>query len=167
MSNSRGTEKIILDHQDLLKKINALKQAGKTVVFSNGCFDLLHVGHIRYLVGAAAEGDILVAAINSDESIRKLKGPSRPVMPLAERMEIVAAFECVDFVTAFDGMRCSELLLLLKPDVHAKGTDYTAENVPERATVLGYGGRIAIVGDPKNHNSSEFIRRLGSEKKQA
>jgi rfaE bifunctional protein nucleotidyltransferase chain/domain len=167
MSKSRGLEKIVLDHQELLKRVNALKEAGKTIVFSNGCFDLLHVGHVRYLEGAAAEGDVLVTAINSDESIQKLKGPGRPVMPLAERMEIVAAMECVDLVTPFDGMRCSDLLLLLKPDVHAKGTDYTAENVPERATVVGYGGRIAIVGDPKNHNSSDLIRRLGSENKQA
>jgi rfaE bifunctional protein nucleotidyltransferase chain/domain len=165
MSISTSNQKIILDHQQLLKRINEYKKAGKTVVFSNGCFDLIHVGHVRYLQGAAMEGDILITALNSDESIKKLKGANRPLMPLAERMEIIAEFQCFDLVTSFDGAKCEELLLLLKPDVHAKGTDYSHDNVPERETVLGYGGRIAIVGDPKNHNSSDFIRQLGSTKR--
>lgn len=165
MSISISKQKIILDHPQLLKRVNELKKAGKTVVFSNGCFDLIHVGHVRYLQGAAMEGDVLITALNSDESIRKLKGTNRPLMPLAERMEIIAEFQCVDLVTSFDSSKCEELLLLLKPDVHAKGTDYSHDNVPERETVLGYGGRIAIVGDPKNHNSSDFIRQLGSTKR--
>jgi rfaE bifunctional protein nucleotidyltransferase chain/domain len=165
MSMSESHKKIISDHSQLLERVNALKEAGKTIVFSNGCFDLIHVGHVRYLQGAAMEGDVLITALNSDESIRKLKGASRPLMPLSERMEIIAEFGCVDLVTSFDGEKCEELLLLLKPDVHAKGTDYSYDNVPERATVLGYGGRIAIVGDPKNHNSSDFIRQLGSTKR--
>jgi rfaE bifunctional protein nucleotidyltransferase chain/domain len=159
MSISRKN-KIIPDPNVLLKTLQNIRSEGKTIVFANGCFDFLHVGHIRYLEGAAAEGDVLVVALNSDESIRLLKGAARPLMPLAERMEIIAAFECVDWVTSFNADKCEELLLLLKPDVHAKGTDYTYENVPERKTVLGYGGRIAIVGDPKDHSSTKMIQEL-------
>jgi len=165
MSRSNSKFKIILDHSQLLDRVNELRSSGKKIVFANGCFDLLHVGHIRYLQGAAAEGDILLVALNSDRAIRQLKGKDRPVMKLEERMEIVSAFECVDLVTSFDALKCEELLLLLKPDVHAKGTDYSYDNVPERETVLGYGGRIAIVGDPKDHSSSELIRQLGEENK--
>jgi rfaE bifunctional protein nucleotidyltransferase chain/domain len=161
MSISRSESKIILDHQSLKDRVKSLQQSGKTVVFSNGCFDLIHVGHIRYLQGAAAEGDVLLVALNSDRVIARLKGKGRPVTPLAERMEMISALECVDFVTSFDTDKCEDLLLLLKPDVHAKGTDYTYENVPERETVLGYGGRIAIVGDPKDHSSTHLINKLG------
>lgn len=158
--NTFRTNKIILNHKDLLKRVESLKKEGKTIVFANGCFDLIHVGHIRYLCGAAQEADILLVAINSDESVRKIKGENRPIMPLAERLEIIAALECVDIVTAFDEPTCKNLLEMLKPDVHAKGTDYTEENVPERNTVLSYGGKIAIVGDPKDHSSSEILKKL-------
>ncbi len=153
-------DKIILDYDKLSERIRQLKAEGKTIVFTNGCFDLIHVGHVRYLHGASECGDVLLVALNSDESIRVLKGANRPVMPLAKRLEIVAAFECVDIVTSFDAPKCDELLLMLKPDVHAKGTDYTYENVPERETVLGYGGKIAIVGDPKNHSTSNILDKL-------
>jgi D-glycero-beta-D-manno-heptose 1-phosphate adenylyltransferase len=161
MSISHSAAKIVLDHQELLQRVRALRANGKTLVFANGCFDLLHVGHVRYLEGAAREGDTLLVALNSDRAIEELKGPGRPVMPLVERMEIISAFACVDLVTSFDTRKCEPLLLLLKPDVHAKGTDYTCENVPERETVLGYGGKIAIVGDPKDHSSSKMITDLG------
>jgi len=155
-----GSDKVVLDHGVMLRIVERHKAEGKTIAFANGCFDLLHVGHVRYLEGAAREGDVLVVALNSDASARQLKGPGRPVAPLAERMELVAAFGCVDYVTWFDAARCSQLLELLQPHVHTKGTDYTEENVPERETVLGYGGRIAIVGDAKDHSSTVLLRRL-------
>ena len=151
---------IILDHDELARRLEQLKRRGKRIVFANGCFDLLHVGHIRYLQAARAEGDVLVVALNNDRSVREIKGDGRPLMPLAERMEIIAALECVDYVTSFDEPRCDGLLLLLKPDCHAKGPDYTVDSVPERQTVLSYGGRIAIVGDPKDHSSRELIEKL-------
>jgi len=160
MSILPSHEKIVPDPRELAERVKKLRAAGKTLVFANGCFDLIHVGHIRYLEGAAKEGGVLLVALNSDESIRALKGPNRPVMPLEERMELVAAFECVDLVTSFEGTKCADLLELLKPDVHAKGTDWDPDKIPERDTVLGYGGRIAIVGDPKNHSSSWVIEKL-------
>jgi len=160
MSTLHNLEKIIPDHRELAIRVQSLRAAGKSIVFANGCFDLIHVGHIRYLDGASKEGDVLLVALNGDESIRALKGPHRPVMPLAERMELVAAFECVDLVTRFEGTQCADLLALLKPDVHAKGTDWDPDKIPERDIVRGYGGRIAIVGDPKNHSSSWVIDKL-------
>lgn len=143
----------------------ALALAGRrarkdTVVFTNGAFDLLHVGHLRTLQGARALGDCLVVAINSDASIRSAKGPGRPVVPEAERVELLCGLACVDYVTIFDTPTVDPLLARLKPDIHAKGTDYTPETVPERATVLAYGGRIAITGDPKNHSTTEMASRL-------
>ncbi|NLX04445.1 MAG: adenylyltransferase/cytidyltransferase family protein [Phycisphaerae bacterium] len=159
MSRSRNG-KIVLDREALLERIETLKREGKRVVFANGCFDLFHVGHIRYLEGASREGDVMLVALNSDESARALKGPERPVMPLVERMEMVAAVECVDMVTKFEGTDCADLLKMLKPDVHAKGTDWSAETIPERDIVRGYGGRIAIVGDPKDHSSSGLLEEI-------
>lgn len=150
-------EKKVNDLQQLKRIIRDLQSAGKTVVLTNGCFDLIHVGHVRCLRAAKAEGDVLVVALNDDESVRKFKGPDRPVCSEDERAEIVSAFECVDYVTLFSESSADALLDLLRPDVHAKGTDYTYANVPERDTVLGYGGRIAIVGDPKNHSSTEVL----------
>ncbi len=147
----------------LLERASALKQEGRTVVLANGCFDLLHVGHVRYLEGAAAEGDVLVVGINDDASVRALKGPDRPVMPDAERAEIVAALRCVDYVVIFPGASPAPLIERLRPDVHCKGTDYTAEAVPERAVVAAYGGRTVIVGDPKDHSTSELVARLGRQ----
>ena len=131
------------------------------VVLTNGVFDLFHVGHLRYLEAAAEEGDILVVAVNSDRSTRAYKGEGRPVIPEAERAEIIAALACVDHVFVFDDLNVERILATLKPDVHAKGTDYTPETVPERAVVQGYGGRVAICGDPKDPSSSAIIRRLG------
>ena len=143
--------------KEIHKIIREEQRTGKSVVFTNGCFDLLHVGHIRYLQAAKKEGDILLTAVNSDQSVRALKGRDRPVMPEEERVEILSALECTDLIVLFDDETVDRLLRELRPDVHAKGTDYTPETVPERATVLGYGGRIAIVGDPKDHSTRDFI----------
>jgi rfaE bifunctional protein nucleotidyltransferase chain/domain len=136
------------------------RQAGRTVAFANGCFDILHVGHVRYLSGAAREGDRLVVAVNDDESVRALKGEGRPIMPAAARAEIVAALRGVDYVVVFPERTVGRLLTALKPDVHCKGTDYTAETVPEGDIVRAYGGRIAIVGDPKDHSTQDLLARL-------
>jgi rfaE bifunctional protein nucleotidyltransferase chain/domain len=154
------TARIITDHERLREAIDALKAQGERIVFANGCFDLLHVGHVRYLRGAKAEGDVLVAALNGDASVRALKGEGQPLTPEAERAEIVASLEGVDFVTLFHEPDVKNLLLLLKPHVHAKGTDYTPDTVPERDVVRSYGGEIAIVGDPKDHSTTEIIQKL-------
>ncbi|MCB9652765.1 MAG: adenylyltransferase/cytidyltransferase family protein [Deltaproteobacteria bacterium] len=132
----------------------------RTVVLANGVFDVFHVGHLRYLEGAAKEGDILVVAVNSDASTRAYKGPDRPLIPEDERAEIVAGLACVDWVLVFDDADVTRILRTLRPDVHAKGTDYTPTSVPERAVVLEYGGRIAITGDPKAHSSTQILARL-------
>jgi rfaE bifunctional protein nucleotidyltransferase chain/domain len=132
---------------------------GEQVIFANGCFDMLHVGHVRYLQGAKDLGGILIVAVNSDESVSKIKGEGRPLMPEQERAEIVAALGCVDFVTVFGDPNVNNLLLAIRPDVQAKGTDYTVDTVPERETVKSYGGRVAIVGDPKDHSTTELIEK--------
>lgn len=147
---------IIRDHDKLFSITESLKKKGKKIIFANGCFDILHVGHTRYLNEAKKLGDILVVAVNDDKSMRTIKGKGHPFMPEDERMEILAALRCVDYVTPFSGQTVDSLLLKLKPHVHAKGTDYTLETVPERETVLSYGGEIAITGDPKTHSSSEI-----------
>jgi D-glycero-beta-D-manno-heptose 1-phosphate adenylyltransferase len=131
---------------------------GKRLVLANGCFDLLHVGHIRYLRDARALGDVLVVGVNSDRSVARLKGPGRPIMPAVERAELVAALEPVDAVVIFDDDTAERLVSALRPDVHAKGTDYTADSVPERAAVHAAGGRVAIAGDPKTHATRDLIR---------
>jgi D-glycero-beta-D-manno-heptose 1-phosphate adenylyltransferase len=141
----------------LRRTIPALKAKGRTVVLANGCFDLFHVGHIRYLRAAKSQGDVLVVAINSDSSVRRLKGPGRPILPQEERAEILTAFSFVDFVTIFAEATVTEVLLALKPDIHVKGSDYTRQTVPERNTVKSYGGRVAIVGGPKIRNTSQVI----------
>ena len=151
----------ILSREDLGSRIASARASGTRIVLANGCFDVLHVGHIRYLAGARELGDILVVGINSDEQVAIQKGPGRPVLPAAERAEIVAALESVTYVTIFDEPTVEQLLLALKPDVHAKGTDYTTESVPERDVVRSYGGQVAIVGDPKDHSTTEIIARLG------
>lgn len=149
-----------------IDRLNALvahaRAAGRRVAFANGCFDLLHVGHVRYLQAAAREGDLLVVGINDDASVRALKGEGRPVTPGFDRAEIVAAVRGVDYVTLFPGPDVAALLNLLRPDVHCKGTDYTVETVPEREIVRAYGGRIAIVGDPKDHSTKDLLQRLGA-----
>ena len=137
--------------------------AGRTIAFANGCFDLLHVGHIRYLESSAAEADVLVVAVNDDESVRRLKGPGRPVLPAADRAELVAALRAVDYVVVFHEPTVGPLLEALRPDVHCKGTDYTVESVPEREIVKAYGGRTAIVGDPKDHSTRDLLARIARE----
>ncbi|HMF90796.1 MAG TPA: adenylyltransferase/cytidyltransferase family protein [Candidatus Angelobacter sp.] len=135
------------------------RAAGEKIILTNGCFDLLHVGHVRYLQAAKSLGGKLVVAVNSDSSARALKGQGRPRVPEAERAEILAALSDVDAVTVFDSLDVRELVRLLRPDVHAKGTDYTAESVPERDVVIACGGRVEIVGDPKDHSTTELLRR--------
>jgi D-glycero-beta-D-manno-heptose 1-phosphate adenylyltransferase len=149
----------IVSREQLLERVRALRQNGGTVALANGCFDLLHVGHVRYLQAAAAEADCLVVAVN-DDAAAATKGPGRPILPAADRAELVAAMRGVDYVTIFSEPTVAPLLELLEPDVHCKGTDYSAESVPERATVLGYGGRIAIVGDPKDHSTRDAISKI-------
>ena len=152
----------ILNQADLIARVQAARKNGARIVFANGCFDVLHVGHIRYLQGAKALGDLLVVGINSDRQVAVLKGPGRPILSEADRAEMVASIEAVDFVTVFDEPTVEDLLLALRPDIHAKGTDYTEETVPERNVVRSYGGLVAIVGDPKNHSTSEILDRIGN-----
>jgi rfaE bifunctional protein nucleotidyltransferase chain/domain len=151
---------VILNHDELAQKLEGLKNQGKTIVFTNGCFDLLHVGHVRYLRGAKALGDVLVLALNSDDSVRRLKGPERPLLPLEDRLGVLAAFEMIDFLTAFEDDTVTPLLLKLKPQIHAKGTDYTPETVPEKDTMAAIGGKVAVVGDPKDHASKNLIGEI-------
>ncbi len=150
----------ILDRDEITRFAAERRAAGKSIVLANGCFDLLHVGHVRYLSEAKALGDVLVVGINSDRQVAKLKGPGRPAIPAEERAELIAALRFVDAVTIFDEPTVTELILAIRPDVHTKGTDYTEANVPERDVVLSIGGRVAIVGDPKDHSSSEMIDAL-------
>jgi len=150
----------ILDREELAAKAADLREHGAKIVLANGCFDLFHVGHLRYLLGAADLADVLIVAVNSDEQARKLKGEGRPHTPENERAETIAGLRCVDIVTIFNEPTVEELLLAIKPDFHAKGTDYTTETVPEREIVRSYGGTVAIVGDPKDHSSTEIIERL-------
>lgn len=151
----------ILEHGELIREVERARSDGAKIILANGCFDLLHVGHIRYLTGAKALGGILVVAINSDRQAAALKGEGRPFMPDNERAEIIAALRCVDLVTIFDEPTVEELIRAIKPDVHAKGTDYTTETVPERDVVRECGGTVAIVGDPKDHSSTELIKKTG------
>ena len=150
---------VVVSRDRLVELVRADRDAGRAVAFANGCFDLLHVGHTRYLQAAAAEADRLVVAVNSDEMAGR-KGPGRPVLPAQERAEIVAAVRGVDYVVIFPEATVTPLLELLRPDVHCKGTDYTADTVPERETVRGYGGRVAIVGDPKDHSTRDLLARI-------
>ena len=147
----------ILERNRLIARTSIERRGGAKIVLANGCFDLFHVGHIRYLAGAKALGDCLIVALNSDEQVRKLKGGNRPFMPATERAEIISALKFVDYVTIFGEPTLEELIRAIRPDFHAKGTDYTTENVPERAVVSECGGKTAIVGDAKNHSSTELI----------
>jgi len=165
LMNSEGSLRI-LDRGRLIERIATARKQGARIVLANGCFDVLHVGHIRYLEAAKALGDLLIVGINSDEQARRLKGEGRPVLSQDQRAEIVASLEAVDFVTVFNEPTVEELLLAIKPDIHAKGTDYTVDSVPERDVVRSFGGRVAIVGDPKNHSSSELIEKLALSRKQ-
>jgi len=133
---------------------------GRKVVLANGCFDILHVGHLRYLEGARALGDVLVVAVNSDHSMRLIKDPGRPILDQAERVELVSAVRCVDYVVVFDEPDVKRVLDVLRPAVHAKGTDYTEQTVPERDRLAAYGGAVRITGDPKNHSTRDIIQRI-------
>lgn len=150
----------ILSRDALRQRLEEHRRRGQRIVLANGCFDLLHVGHIRYLEGARREGDVLVVGVNSDASERKLKGDGRPILPAQARAELVAALAAVDYVVIFDEPNVEDLLISLRPDVHAKGTDYTAETVPERKLATELGVRIAIVGDPKRHSTRDLVARL-------
>jgi D-glycero-beta-D-manno-heptose 1-phosphate adenylyltransferase len=154
---------VIVTETELVAAVTRDRAAGKAIAFANGCFDLLHVGHVRYLQGSAAEADRLVVAINDDRSVEALKGPGRPVLPAADRAELVASLRGVDYVVVFSDADVERLLLLVKPDVHCKGTDYTVDTVPERAVVQSYGGRTAIVGDPKHHATRELVARIAGQ----
>ena len=156
----RAAESKIADLASVARDVSAARAAGRTVALANGCFDVLHVGHVRYLRGARAEADVLVVAVNGDASVRRLKGEGRPVMPAADRAVVVAALRDVDHVVVFEDDDVSSVIRALRPDVHCKGTDYTPETVPERDVVRGYGGRVAIVGDPKDHDTSRLLGRL-------
>ena len=142
------------------EQLEAARLEGRTVALGNGCFDVLHVGHVRYLEGARAEADVLVVGVNGDDSVRRLKGEGRPVMPAGDRALLVAALRATDHVVVFEEDDVCRLLLTLRPDVHCKGTDYTEETVPEREIVRSYGGRVAIVGDPKDHDTSTLLTRI-------
>jgi D-glycero-beta-D-manno-heptose 1-phosphate adenylyltransferase len=153
----------ILERNRLIARVAIARRGGARVVFANGCFDLLHVGHVRYLEAARGLGDILVVAINGDEQVRRLKGEGRPFVSERERAEVIASLRAVDYVTIFHEPTVAELLLALRPDIHAKGTDYTEESVPERDVVRSYGGRVQIVGDPKDHSSTEMLKDVNRD----
>jgi rfaE bifunctional protein nucleotidyltransferase chain/domain len=150
----------VLDLDGARRAAEAARHSGGRVVLANGCFDLLHVGHVRYLEEARALGDLLIVGVNGDAAVRRLKGPGRPLMPATERAEIIASLRAVDHVVIFDDDTADQLVAALRPAVHAKGTDYTAESVPERATVVAAGGRVAIAGDPKQHSTRDVIAEI-------
>jgi rfaE bifunctional protein nucleotidyltransferase chain/domain len=154
--------KVIERPEDLAGIVRGLQSQGKIVVFTNGVFDLLHVGHVRSLRDARSRGDFLVVGVNTDESVEQFKGPGLPLNPLAERIEVLEAVSLIDYITTISDPTADNVLRILRPDLHAKGTDYTEETVPERATVIGYGGRVVIVGDPKTHSTTGLIRRIQS-----
>ena len=151
---------VIVSEDELMTAVARERAAGKRIALANGCFDVLHVGHVRYIGGARREADCLVVAINDDGSVRALKGPGRPILSAADRAEIVAALGGVDYVVLFPETTVARLLARLKPDVHCKGTDYTPDTVPERETVGAHGGRVAIVGDPKDHSTRDVLARI-------
>ncbi len=160
----------MIDPEQKIKRIEELRvivrelhACGRKIVFANGCFDLIHVGHVRYLQKAKELGDVLIVGINQDPSVARLKGEGRPLRPDAERAEIIASLECVDYVLLFDAPTVDGILRELRPDVHAKGTDYSEESVPERETVRAYGGRVAIAGDPKDHSTRDLIKIILSK----
>lgn len=152
--------KRVVSLPELLDAVAPLRSAGKTIAMANGLFDLLHVGHLRYLEDASREGDLLVVAVNADASCRALKGPDRPIVPEDERAELIAGFRCVDFVVIFAELTVEPLLRALRPEVHCKGTDYTADTVPEREVARELGIRVAITGDPKRHATRDLVKKL-------
>jgi rfaE bifunctional protein nucleotidyltransferase chain/domain len=152
----------VVTREQLLERAAKARRAGRSIAFANGCFDLLHVGHVRYLEAAAQEADLLVVGVNDDEIVRTLKGPGRPILSAPDRAELIAALRCVDYVVVFPEPTVGPLLQELRPDVHCKGTDYTVETVPEREIVKAYGGRTAIVGDPKDHSTRDLLARIAA-----
>jgi rfaE bifunctional protein nucleotidyltransferase chain/domain len=150
----------VLNVDELKRAIAAERARGRTVALANGCFDLLHVGHVRYIAGAAREADVLVVAVNDDASVRRLKGEGRPILGGRERAELVAALRGVHYVVLFAELTVEAIIDAIRPDVHCKGTDYTIDTVPEREVVRAYGGRVAIVGDPKDHSSTDLLGRI-------
>jgi rfaE bifunctional protein nucleotidyltransferase chain/domain len=153
----------ILERNRLIARVAIARRHGARIVFANGCFDILHVGHVRYLEAARGLGDLLVVGVNGDEQVRRLKGEGRPFIPERERAETIAALRAVDYVTVFQEPTVTELLVALRPDVHAKGTDYSEETVPERDVLRSFGGRVQIVGDPKDHSSTDMLKRVNRE----
>lgn len=156
----------ILDRRDLSTEVQRRRDAGEKIILANGCFDLLHVGHIRYLTAAKAIGGTLVVGLNSDRQANLLKGEGRPFMPERERSELIAALRCVDLVTVFDEPTVEQLIRTIRPDFHAKGTDYTTDSVPERDIVRECGGQVVITGDPKDHSSTELLRTTGEKRRE-
>jgi D-glycero-beta-D-manno-heptose 1-phosphate adenylyltransferase len=156
----------ILERNRLVARVAIERRGGNRIILANGCFDLFHAGHIRYLAGAKALGECLIVGINSDAQVRQIKGENRPFMPENERAEIVSALRFVDYVTIFPEPTVEELIRAIRPDFHAKGTDYTTETVPEREIVRECGGQVAIVGDPKDHSSTDLMKLVGSSRKQ-
>lgn len=154
----------VLSRAELVKRVATERAAGTKIILANGCFDLIHAGHVRYIAGAKAIGGFLVVGLNSDEQVRKLKGNGRPFIDESERAEILASLRFVDAVTIFDEPTVNELIDAIRPDFHAKGTDYTVDNVPERERVRSYGGTVVIVGDPKDHSSTELIESVREQK---
>lgn len=155
-----GIRSKILSRDEAVARLSRAARGGTALALANGCFDLLHVGHVRYLIGAKATADRLLVAVNSDDSVRRLKGEGRPLQPEADRAELLASLACADYVTVFSEDTVVPLIEALQPDVHCKGTDYTEQSVPEREAVRACGGRVAIVGDPKGHATREMISRL-------
>lgn len=154
----------ILTREQAVARLSRLARGGRTLALANGCFDLLHVGHVRYLQASKREADLLLVALNTDAGVRVLKGEGRPLQPEDERAEIIASLACVDFVTLFGEPTVGRVIELLQPDVQCKGTDYSEETVPEREVTLGNGGRVAIVGDPKDHATTEIVKKLRAER---
>jgi len=154
----------ILSRTQLVSRVESERAGGAAITLANGCFDIIHAGHIRYLAGAKELGGFLVVGINADRQVKELKGNGRPYISESERAEIISSLRFVDAVTIFDEPTVDQLIDAIRPDIHAKGTDYTTETVPERERVLSYGGRIAIVGDPKDHSSTDMIKLIGRSK---
>lgn len=154
----------VVTRDELVRRVARDQAAGRTVVLTNGCFDILHVGHVRYLESAAREADVLVVAVNDDESARRLKGEGRPLVSAEHRAEIMSAMQCVDYVVIFPELTVGPLIDALRPDVHCKGPDYTQDSVPERDIVKSYGGRVAIVGDSKDHSTRDVLARIAGSK---
>ena len=168
MTAARGrVPGVVVTEAELADRVRADRAAGRTIAFANGCFDVLHVGHARYLAGAAALADRLVVGVNADASVAALKGPGRPVQAAAERAELVAAFAVVDYVVVFAEPTAGRLLSLIEPDVHCKGPDYTVDTVPERDVVRAYGGRTVIVGDGKTHSTRDLVARIRTARESA